>query len=78
MKHLLIPIVSLTLCLTASAKDFFVNTPKTTLMLAVDEGQVPSSLYFAGMGSHIRWGLKLQVRQVCQSSGLFSIPTPIG
>ena len=49
MKHLLIPIVSLTLCLTASAKDFFVNTPKTTLMLAVDEGQVPRIQYYGSL-----------------------------
>ena len=39
MKKVLITIFALTLGLSASAKDIFVNTPKTTLMIAANEGQ---------------------------------------
>ena len=51
MKHLILFAFTLTLGLTASAKDVFVNTPKTTLMLAVNEGQTPRIHYY---GSRIR------------------------
>ena len=51
MRHFLLSILALSLGLTASAKDVFVNTPKTTLMLAVNEGQTPRIHYY---GSRIR------------------------
>ena len=51
MKHLLLSILAMTLCQTTSAKDVFVNTPKTTLMLAVNEGQTPRIHYY---GSRIK------------------------
>ena len=41
MKQLLLSILMLTMCHVVNAKDVFVNTPKTTLMLAVNEGQTP-------------------------------------
>jgi alpha-galactosidase len=51
MKKLLLSIFSLTLCQMAIAEDVFVNTPKTTLMLAVNEGQTPRIHYY---GSRLR------------------------
>ncbi|MBQ3631006.1 MAG: alpha-galactosidase [Prevotella sp.] len=51
MKRLPITTLALTLSLGASAGDVFVNTPKTTLMLAVNEGQTPQIHYY---GSRIR------------------------
>jgi alpha-galactosidase len=46
MKHLLLSILALTLAQTVSAKDVFVNTPKTTLMLSANEGQTPLIHYY--------------------------------
>ena len=51
MKQLLLSALALTMSQTISAKDVFVNTPKTTLMLAVNEGQTPRIHYY---GSRIR------------------------
>ena len=51
MRHFLLSLLALTLCLAASAKDVFVNTPKTTLMLSVNEGQTPRIHYY---GSRLR------------------------
>ena len=34
MKQVLLSVIALTLSMTGNAKDVFVNTPKTTLMLA--------------------------------------------
>ena len=51
MKHFFFTIFALTLSLTASAEDVFVNTPKTTLMLSVNEGQTPRIHYY---GSRIK------------------------
>ena len=51
MKQLLLFCLALTLSQIANAKDVFVNTPKTTLMLAVNEGQTPRIHYY---GSRIR------------------------
>jgi len=51
MKHILISALALTLSQTVCAKDVFVNTPKTTLMLAVNEGQTPRIHYY---GSRLR------------------------
>lgn len=51
MKHLILAIIALTLCHTADAKDVFINTPNTTLMLAVNEGQSPRIHYY---GSRLR------------------------
>ena len=46
MKNLLITTLALTLSQMASAGDVFVNTPRTTLMLSVNEGQTPSIHYY--------------------------------
>ena len=51
MKQLLLSVLALTLTQTMSAKDVFVNTPKTTLMLAANEGQTPRIHYY---GSRIK------------------------
>ena len=51
MKQLLLSALALTMSQTISAKDVFVNTPKTTLMLAVNEGQTPRIHYY---GSRIK------------------------
>lgn len=51
MRKLLISILSLAFWQMASAEDVFVNTPKTTLMLAVNEGQTPRIHYY---GSRLR------------------------
>lgn len=51
MRQLLLSVLALTMSQTMSAKDVFVNTPKTTLMLAVNEGQTPRIHYY---GSRIR------------------------
>ena len=51
MKKLLISFLALTLSQVAGAEDVFVNTPKTTLMLAVNEGQTPRIHYY---GSRIK------------------------
>ena len=51
MKNLLITTLALTLSQVASAGDVFVNTPKTTLMLSVNEGQTPRIHYY---GSRIK------------------------
>ena len=51
MRHFLLSLLALTLCLAASAKDVFVNTPKTTLMLSVNEGRTPRIHYY---GSRLR------------------------
>ena len=64
MKHLLISILALTLSVGASAKDVFVNTPKTTLMLAVNEGQTPRIQYY---GSRIK---PEQAHEVYDARGL--------
>ena len=53
MKNLLITTLALTLSQVASAGDVFVNTPKTTLMLSVNEGQTPRIHYY---GSRITAG----------------------
>ena len=64
MKHLLISIFAMTLSLGASAKDVLVNTPKTTLMLAVNEGQTPRIQYY---GSRIK---PEQAHEVYDARGL--------
>ena len=46
MKQILISILALALCQTTDAKDVFVNTPKTTLMLSANEGQTPRIHYY--------------------------------
>jgi alpha-galactosidase len=46
MKQVLLSVIALTLSMTGNAKDVFVNTPKTTLMLAVNEGQTPRIHYY--------------------------------
>ena len=46
MKKLLIAVLGMTLCVTAGAKDVLVNTPKTTLMLGVNEGETPRIHYY--------------------------------
>ena len=46
MKQLLLSVLMLTMCHVVNAKDVFVNTPKTTLMLAVNEGQTPRIHYY--------------------------------
>ena len=51
MKKILISALALTMCQAVEAKDVFVNTPKTTLMLAVNEGQTPRIHYY---GSRLR------------------------
>ena len=51
MKRFLLPLLTLTLAASAYAKDVFVNTPKTTLMLAVNDGDIPRIHYY---GSRIR------------------------
>lgn len=51
MKRLLISCLALTLAYAANAKDVFVNTPHTTLMLSVNEGNTPRIHYY---GSRIR------------------------
>ena len=51
MKYLLISLFALTLSLGVNAEDVFVNTPHTTLMLAVNEGETPRIHYY---GSRIK------------------------
>ena len=51
MRKLLLSLLALSLCSVANAKDVFVNTPHTTLMLAVNEGQTPRIHYY---GSRIK------------------------
>jgi len=46
MKYLLLTALALTLSQGAIARDVLVNTPKTTLMLAVNEGQTPRIHYY--------------------------------
>ena len=46
MKRILFAILALGLTLTAQAKDVFVNTPKTTLMLTANDGQTPRIHYY--------------------------------
>ena len=53
MRQLLIAALASTLSQVASAGDVFVNTPKTTLMLSVNEGQTPRIHYY---GSRIAAG----------------------
>ena len=53
MRQLLIAALASTLSQVASAGDVFVNTPKTTLMLSVNEGQTPRIHYY---GSRITAG----------------------
>ena len=40
-KYLLLALATMTLNQTVCAKDVFVNTPKTTLMLSVNDGETP-------------------------------------
>ena len=51
MKRILISLLALAMLAPASAKDVFVNTPKTTLMLSVNDGSTPRIHYY---GSRIR------------------------
>ena len=51
MRKLLLLLLALSLCSVANAKDVFVNTPHTTLMLAVNEGETPRIHYY---GSRIK------------------------
>ena len=51
MRKLLLSLLALSLCSVANAKDVFVNTPHTTLMLAVNEGETPRIHYY---GSRIK------------------------
>ena len=64
MRQLVLFVLALTMCQVASAKDVFVNTPKTTLMLAVNEGQTPRIQYY---GSRIK---PEQAHEVYDASGL--------
>ena len=64
MKHFVITICALTLSLGISAKDLFVNTPKTTLMIAANEGQIPRIQYY---GSRIK---PEQAHEVYDARGL--------
>ena len=50
-KNILLSMFALTLCQAATAEDLLVNTPKTTLMLSVNEGQTPRIQYY---GSRLR------------------------
>ena len=45
-KYVLMVVTVLTMSQVTSAKDVFVNTPKTTLMLAVNEGEAPRVHYY--------------------------------
>ena len=64
MRQLVLFVLALTMCQVASAKDVFVNTPKTTLMLAVNEDQTPRIQYY---GSRIK---PEQAHEVYDASGL--------
>ena len=44
-KYLLLALATMTLNQTVCAKDVFVNTPKTTLMLSVNDGETPRIQY---------------------------------
>ena len=46
MKHFLLPFLALTLAVSAHAKDVFINTPKTTLLLTANEGGTPRIHYY--------------------------------
>lgn len=46
MKQLTLSLLALTLSLAGQAENVFVNTPKTTLMLSVDEGHAPRIAYY--------------------------------
>jgi len=50
-KYVLMAVAALTMSQIISAKDVLVNTPKTTLMLAVNEGETPRIHYY---GSRIK------------------------
>ena len=53
MRYIMLSLLALTLGHTASAKDVFVNTQKTTLMLSANEGQTPRIHYY---GSRLNAG----------------------
>ena len=64
MRQFVLFILALTMCQVTNAKDVFVNTPKTTLMLSVNEGQSPRIQYY---GSRIK---PEQAHEVYDASGL--------
>ena len=45
-KYLLLALATMTLNQTVCAKDVFVNTPRTTLMLSVNDGETPRIQYY--------------------------------
>ena len=63
-KTLLFAILGLSLCQITAAKDVFVNTARTTLMLTADNGQTPRIQYY---GSRLR---PEQAHEVHDAQGL--------
>ncbi len=64
MKQLTLSLLALTLSLAGQAENVFVNTPKTTLMLSVDEGHAPRIAYY---GARLR---PEEARQVYDAGAL--------
>ena len=63
-KYLLLTVATFIMSQTISAKDVLINTPKTTLMLAVNEGETPRIQYY---GSRLKAN---QAHEVYDATGL--------